>query len=167
MASRVEGLQPENGRERLQVLERYERSLNNSMNTLSKFLSNHIGLQSRVVPICIPDEKKEDTNLYSTELKKMGAGIMRSVLVVVIKTKESALEFLDICSHLDSTAFVIVTYYSLLYNALVRRHGRKLGDYCVILLGNKNGVNDENPYDGLAQAILDNVGCKIGSRLSR
>lgn len=153
--------------EKLLMLENYDSNLNKSISTMSSFLDDYIGLQSRVINITVPDEKKDDNNMFASECKKLGAGIARSVLVVIIKTKDAALEFLDFSIHLDSTSFIIVTFYELLYNTSVRREGRKLGDFCVILLGKKNGVNNANPYDGLAQAILDNVGCKIGSRLSR
>jgi hypothetical protein len=93
-----------------------------------------------------------------------------SVIIYVLECEEDVIHFLtDVASKLldrFSPPCVIVTHACLLNCQATPPHRDRLRDFICLIFGDKNGVGQFSPYDGLARALLDNVGSKVGSAMA-
>ena len=113
---------------------------------------------------------KEETNWINRSIEDLEASFLYSrsqadvdsIFIFLITKVDSARKFLSIVDALDESSFIVITEYDLLYNKDIFP-GKLLGDYCVMLLGEKNGIDKNCPYNGFAPMLLDNIGCKVAS----
>ncbi len=85
------------------------------------------------------------------------------VYVFVLTTEDAALEWLNTSRHrVTPSRSALVMDFRLRSVEAADGSGAHLGDYMSIALGAKNGVAPAAPYEGLAHAVLDAIGSKIG-----
>ena len=131
-----------------------------------EFITHEIGLVSRVDRIDFSSSSSSSSSTPSSALATLINSTTKTpILVFVIVTKDMAREFLSIVHTLDTSCFFVITLYDLLYcDIMPSQPDLKLGNHCVILLGENHGIDTNAPYEGFANAVLDNIGCKLGSR---
>lgn len=161
--------------------------LSDCVKTMSKFIAKDIGLKSGDEEIVL-----DNGNLFSTLFDQKSALFV--IFILNERTAIAFLKWMESNSDFHISSFIIVSFFRLVNVKYCSNHASiesceckhkksRLGDYCVVLLldplsepkiddkgilkvNQKTFIEDSTPYDGLAQAIFDHIGCKIGSKIA-
>jgi hypothetical protein len=136
------------------------------MLVFTRFLQDEVGVSARMVDIQA-DQELEGTRIHLQKLVSSEEDDAQAhVDVYVIEDAITARAWLDEVQPDINKTSIIVTH-AQLFSVWSERDGvtRRLGDYCCIVLGDKQGLDKTAPYAGLAASLVDNIGSRVGGAL--